>query len=112
MFTGIVTDIGEIAEISQQNGAKIVLSGPFPFESVQIGASIACAGVCLTVAEKGKDTLVFEASEETLKRTTLGGWQQGTRVNLERSLKAGDELGGQEIGELHPQPRDEEENDD
>ncbi len=94
MFTGIVTDIGVVSQILRKNGAKLTLSVPFDTASVAVGSSLACAGVCLTVAGKGKTTLEFEASEETLARTTLGGWDKGSRVNLERSLRAGDELGG------------------
>ncbi|MHA1544043.1 MAG: riboflavin synthase [Alphaproteobacteria bacterium] len=94
MFTGIVTDIGEISEISLGNGAKLTLIVPFPTDGVAIGASVACSGICLTVTGKGENTLSFEASEETLGKTTLGSWLMGGKVNLERSLKAGDELGG------------------
>lgn len=94
MFTGIVTDIGEISEISLGNGAKLTLIVPFPTDAVAIGASLACAGICLTVTGRGENNLSFEASEETLAKTTLGSWQKGGKVNLERSLKAGDELGG------------------
>ncbi len=94
MFTGIVTDIGEISEISLGNGAKLTLIVPFPTDMVALGASVACSGICLTVTGKGENTLSFEASEETLARTTLGSWQKGGKVNIERSLKAGDELGG------------------
>lgn len=94
MFTGIITDIGEIAEIAHENGAKLAFAVPFDTGPVKIGASVACSGICLTVVEKGENKLVFEASEETLAQTTLGGWQKGTKVNIERSLKAGDELGG------------------
>ena len=94
MFTGIITDIGEIAGIVHENGAKLTLSVPFSTDGVDIGASVACSGICLTVVEKSQNTLTFEASEETLSKTTLGNWQKGGAVNLERSLKEGDELGG------------------
>ena len=94
MFTGIITDIGEIAGIVHESGTKLTLSAPFSTDSVKIGTSVACSGVCLTVVEKKQNTLVFEASEETLGKTSLGRWQKGTKINLERSLKAGDELGG------------------
>lgn len=94
MFTGIVTDIGQIAEIAHENGAKLTLGVPFSTGAVDIGASVSCSGVCLTVVEKRRNTLTFEASEETLGKTTLGSWQKGGAVNIERSLKAGDELGG------------------
>ena len=94
MFTGIVTDVGEVRALEKAGGAKLVLSVPFATDKVAIGASVCCAGACLTVTEKGPDWLAFDASEETLRRTTIGGWKPGTPVNLERSLKAGDELGG------------------
>ena len=94
MFTGIITDIGTVKALETGNGAKLTLSVPFDAGSVAIGASVCCAGVCLTVTEKGGNWLSFDASEETLNRTTIGGWKDGTPVNMERSLKAGDELGG------------------
>jgi riboflavin synthase len=94
MFTGIITAVGAVQAMSRENGVKLTLSTPFATGDVAIGASLACNGICLTVTEKGPKTLSFEASEETLERTTLGAWAEGTPVNLERSLKAGDELGG------------------
>ena len=94
MFTGIISAVGKVKAITHENGAKLVLGTPFVVVDVAMGASIACNGICLTVMEKGDKTLSFEASQETLDRTTLGGWGTSTPVNLERSLKAGDELGG------------------
>ena len=94
MFTGIISAVGEVQAISRENGAKLTLSVPFATDDVAIGASLACNGICLTVTGKGQKTLSFEASQETLERTTLGAWAAGAPVNLERPLKAGDELGG------------------
>lgn len=70
------------------------IAAPWPPGSVALGASIACAGCCLTVVAAGPDGFAVDVSPETLDKTTLGGWRQGTRVNLERALRAGDELGG------------------
>lgn len=103
MFTGIITDIGRIAERVDRGSAGdrlFVIETNFDMATVDLGASIACNGCCLTVTDKGKDGrakgnwFTVEASQETLSKTTLGKWQAGTRVNLERSLKLGDELGG------------------
>jgi len=94
MFTGIITAVGSVRALSRENGVKVTLDVPFVTNEVAVGASVACNGICLTVVDRGEKALTFEASEETLKRTTLGNWGEGTPVNLERSLKAGDELGG------------------
>ncbi|MGE0152805.1 MAG: riboflavin synthase [Reyranellaceae bacterium] len=103
MFTGIITDIGRIAERVDRGASGdrlFVIETRYDMASVDLGASIACSGCCLTVTEKGRDGraqgdwFAVEASQETLSRTTLGDWQAGTRVNLERSLRLGDELGG------------------
>jgi len=99
MFTGIVTDIGEIAEVERRGDTAFTIACGYAPESIAVGASIACAGVCLTVVEtmpRAGHACAFtvEASAETLSRTTLGDWRTGTKVNLERALKAGDELGG------------------
>jgi riboflavin synthase len=99
MFTGIVTDVGEVvaAEPSGQ-GRRFAIACRYDAASIALGASIACAGPCLTVVERsssgGRTVFAVEASTETLARTTLGAWAVGTRVNLERSLRIGDELGG------------------
>jgi riboflavin synthase len=95
MFTGLVAGTGEVVSIAE--GAKtrrIVLCTAFPLDHVSIGASVACDGCCLTVVEKKGDMLSFDAGAETLALTTLGGWKAGTLVNLETSLRLGDELGG------------------
>jgi riboflavin synthase len=95
MFTGIISDIGEVA---QRDGGRFVIRCAYRAESIAIGASIACDGACLTaVAVNPKDsgsTFAVDVSNETLSKTTLGEWQPGRRINLERALKAGDELGG------------------
>ncbi|MBM3524728.1 MAG: riboflavin synthase [Alphaproteobacteria bacterium] len=97
MFTGIVTDLGTVRSVVPRGTAsdtRLTLATGWPTGGIAIGASVACGGCCLTVVEKGGDWLAFEASGETLSRTTLGQWRPGTRVNLERSLRLGDELGG------------------
>lgn len=94
MFTGIVTDIGTVIAREQRGDTRFRLRTAFDTASIAIGASIACAGVCLTVVQKGPDWFAVDVSAETLSRTTLGGWREGSRINLERSLKVGDELGG------------------
>ena len=94
MFTGIITDIGTIRSIEQCGDTRMVIATSFDLETVEIGASIACSGVCLTVVDKGPDWFAVDASGETLSRSALADWQVGTPVNLERALKVGDELGG------------------
>ena len=97
MFTGIVTDIGEIIEVrpgSQAGDRRFVVRTRHDLAPVAIGASIACSGCCLTVVEKGADWFAVEVSSESLARTHLGAWRVGDRLNLELSLKLGDELGG------------------
>jgi riboflavin synthase len=99
MFTGIVTDMGEIVAVEKRGDTAVTIACGYDPETIAIGASIACAGVCLTVLERrrrddGRGTFTVEASAETLSKTTLGHWRTGTLVNLERALKVGDELGG------------------
>ena len=100
MFTGIVADIGRVrAVIDQPGGARrFEIETAFDMDTVSLGASIACAGACLTVAEKGADGgrhwFAALASAETLSKTTLGTWADGTAVNLERAMVMGDEFGG------------------
>jgi riboflavin synthase len=97
VFTGIITDIGKVRAVMAESGGhdrRFEIATKFDMASVAIGASIACSGPCLTVVEKGPDWFAVEASAETLARTTLSGWGAGTPVNLERSLAAGDEIGG------------------
>ena len=97
MFTGIVTDVGEITALTpggQAGDRKFVIRTKHDMAPIAMGASIACSGCCLTVIEKGADWFAVEVSRETLDKTHLGDWQQGQRMNLELSLKLGDELGG------------------
>ena len=97
MFTGIVTDIGEIVAVtpgSQAGDRRFVVRTRHDMTPIAIGASIACSGCCLTVVEKGGDRFTVEVSGESLAKTHLGDWSVGSRLNLELSLKLGDELGG------------------
>lgn len=101
MFTGIVTDVGEVAAIHRlDSGVRLRIRTGYDPSGIALGASIACAGICLTAIETGRggagerNWFDVEASVETLARTTLGRWSEGTRINLERALKIGDELGG------------------
>lgn len=94
MFTGIVTDVGRVEEVTPGGVTRFVLSTRYDLDTVDLGASIAHNGCCLTVVEKEGGRYAVEVSAETLDKTTLGGWTVGTPVNLERSLRLGDELGG------------------
>ena len=94
MFTGIITDVGRVRAIQHADDGRLEIETAFDTGDIAIGASVACSGCCLTVIEKGAGWLAFEASGETRRLTTLGTWHEGTTVNLERALKAGDELGG------------------
>jgi riboflavin synthase len=94
MFTGIVTDVGRVQSVADRGDRRFVLATAFDTAAIDLGASISCSGCCLTVVEKQPGRLSFDASGETLSVTTLGGWREGTEVNLERALRLGDELGG------------------
>jgi len=94
MFTGIITDVGELRAIRPGGDTTYVIATKLDLSDLALGASVACSGVCLTVIERGDDWFAVQASAETLACSTLGGWRAGTRINLERALKAGDELGG------------------
>lgn len=94
MFTGIITDIGTIRSAEQRGDLRLVIGCAYEMEGVAIGASIACSGACLTVVEKGADWFAVDLSAETVARTADGLWADGGRLNLERALKVGDELGG------------------
>ncbi|WP_057884288.1 riboflavin synthase [Tsuneonella troitsensis] len=98
MFTGIVTAIGTIESAEQRGDMRVRIACPWDPAKIAIGASIACAGVCLTVIEKGGSAgaawFAVDVSAETVSRTANGMWSQGARINLEPSLKVGDELGG------------------
>ncbi|WP_164155428.1 riboflavin synthase [Sandarakinorhabdus rubra] len=94
MFTGIITDIGTITAIEERGDLRVTVATAFDTAGIAIGASVACSGVCLTVVSKSAGHLSFDVSAETRRRTAAGMWQQGARLNLERALKVGDELGG------------------
>lgn len=94
MFTGIITDVGRVLRVEDRGDRRFYVRVPFDVAGVDIGASVACSGTCLTAVAREGDALAFDVSAETLSKTTLGRWVEGTRVNLERSLKLGDELGG------------------
>ncbi|WP_282094609.1 riboflavin synthase [Epibacterium ulvae] len=96
MFTGIITDVGVITELEQQGDLRARIKTAYDTRGIDMGASIASDGVCLTVVDLGPDWYDVQISAETLSKTNLGhdGWQVGKRVNLERALKVGDELGG------------------
>ena len=97
MFTGIVTDMGEILEIKQAGDLEVRIGTSYDVGGIDIGASIACDGVCLTVVDLGADPknwFLVQASAETLSKTNLDEWAVGRSVNLERALKVGDEIGG------------------
>lgn len=98
MFTGIITDIGRIRAVEKRGDTRFTITTAYDPDGIDIGASIACAGCCLTVVAKGRDGeenwFSVDVSQESLDCTTLGRWAEGTKINLERALKAGDELGG------------------
>ncbi|SEQ89883.1 riboflavin synthase [Thalassovita taeanensis] len=94
MFTGIITDIGEVRQLEQRGDLRARIGTRYDMHRVDLGASIACDGVCLTVIAKGADWFDVDVSAETVSKTNLAQWGAGHRVNLERALKVGDELGG------------------
>lgn len=94
MFTGIITDLGRVLEVTPGADLGLTIGTRLPVADMALGASIACNGVCLTAVAVGPDWFKVQVSAETLGKTTLGGWRVGTPVNLERPLRAGDELGG------------------
>ena len=94
MFTGIVTDIGTIRSTEQRGDLRCVIGCHYDTETIDLGASIACSGACLTVVDKGADWFAVDISGESVSRTALGMWATGRKLNLERALKIGDELGG------------------
>jgi riboflavin synthase len=100
MFTGIVTDIGDLVAVEPraEGLARLKIACGYDPDTIDVGASVACAGVCLTVVARGKEGgrgwFAVDAAAETLRVTSVGGWRPGTRINLERALKVGDELGG------------------
>ena len=99
MFTGIITDIGSVRSVEKKGDTTFILETSYDVDNIDLGASIACSGVCLTVTDKGvsdngRGWFSVDASEETLSLTTARNWQAGTVLNLERALRMGDELGG------------------
>jgi riboflavin synthase alpha subunit len=94
MFTGIITDLGRVRRLRRGDLLDLTIATAFDTAAIPLGASIACSGACLTVVAVEPGAFSVQASVETLARTTLGQWGVGTPVNLERSLRLGDELGG------------------
>ena len=94
MFTGIITDLGKIIELEKTGDTRVAIRTKYNIHKIELGASIACSGPCLTVVEKGENWFAVEVSAETIERTTIGTWKIGSNVNLERSLRVGEELGG------------------
>jgi riboflavin synthase len=94
MFTGIVTDVGTVRSAEQRGDLRLVIGTAYDMDSVELGASIACSGACLTVVDKGEDWFAVDVSGETVSKTAADHWQEGARLNLERSLRLGDEIGG------------------
>jgi riboflavin synthase len=94
LFTGIITDVGRVRAAEQRGDLRLTIGCGYDLANVDLGASIACSGVCLTVVDKGADWFAVDVSAETTSRTAPGLWQEGASVNLERALRVGDELGG------------------
>lgn len=94
MFTGIITSIGHIESAEQRGDLRLRIACDYDMDTVDLGASIACSGVCLTVVDKGPGWFAVDLSAETVSRSAPGLWAEGNRLNLERALKVGDELGG------------------
>jgi riboflavin synthase len=94
MFTGIITDVGRIVEIAEEDGRRMTIETRLPLAEIPLGGSIATSGICFTAIEKGEGWFAVQASGATLEVTTAGRWAKGDLLNLERSLRIGDELGG------------------
>jgi riboflavin synthase len=100
VFTGIINDVGEVLEVNEQAAGlrRMIIDCGYDTETIDIGASVACSGICLTVVARGRGGnrawFAVDAAAETLRVTNAGAWQRGTRLNLERALRLGDELGG------------------
>jgi riboflavin synthase len=94
LFTGIVTDIGIVRSVEQRGDLRLTIDCSYDMDTVDLGASIACSGACLTVVDKGEDWFAVDISGETISKTAPGLWSEGARLNLERALRVGDELGG------------------
>lgn len=93
MFTGIITDVGTVRGVEQRGDLRLVIGCDYDLDTVDLGASIACSGVCLTVVDKGPDWFAVDVSGESVSRTAAS-WSEGARLNLERPLRLGDEIGG------------------
>jgi riboflavin synthase len=94
MFTGIITDVGTVRSVEQRGDLRLVVACSYDMDTVDLGASIACSGACLTVVDKGEDWFAVDVSTESVSRTAPGLLAEGARLNLERALRVGDELGG------------------
>jgi len=94
MFTGIVTDVGTVRKAEQRGDLRLVIGTGYETASIDLGASVSCSGVCLTVVDKGPDWFAVDVSAETMSKTAADRWREGARLNLERALRLGDELGG------------------
>jgi riboflavin synthase len=94
MFTGIVTDVGTVRSAEQRGDLRLRIATSYDLDTVDLGASIACSGVCLTVVDKGKDWFAVDVSGETISKTAADHWRESAKLNLERALRLGDELGG------------------
>jgi len=94
MFTGIITDVGTVERVEARGDTRVVIATAYDTATVDLGASIACSGVCLTVVDKGPNWFAVDVSGETISRTASDQWREGQRLNLERAMKLGDELGG------------------
>jgi len=94
MFTGIISDIGTVRSIEQRGDLRAVIETGYDVDTIDLGASIACSGVCLTVVDKAPGWFAVDVSGETVSRTAQGQWRAGSRLNLERAMKLGEELGG------------------
>ena len=94
MFTGIITDIGTVRSAEQRGDLRLTIGTGYDTATIDLGASIACSGACLTVVDKGPDWFAVDVSAESVSRTAPGLWADGVRLNLERALRLGDELGG------------------
>jgi riboflavin synthase len=94
MFTGIITDVGSIVSAEQRGDLRLHVATDFDTDGIDLGASIACSGACLTVVDKGQGWFAVDVSGETVARTARDRWREGEKLNLERALRLGDELGG------------------
>jgi riboflavin synthase len=94
MFTGIITDVGRVVAAEERGDLRLRIACGYDLPGVDLGVSIACSGVCLTVVDKGEDWFAVDVSAETRSRSAPGLWQEGAKLNLERALRLGDELGG------------------